>query len=88
MFNVDKLGGLFGVDWKTRFNNKTVLISLSVAILAFVYQLLALFGIVPPVTQEQLLDVVTLALNVLVILGIITDPNTPGITDGAIDKED
>lgn len=81
------LTNLFGIDWKTRFKNKTVLLSLIVAALAFIYQLLGLFSIAPPVSQDEVINVCTLGLNFLVILGVITDPNTPGMTDGDDNKE-
>lgn len=78
------------INWKVRLENKTWLLAMSAAVLAFVYQVLGLLGIVPAVSQEQLTQLVGLAVNILVALGIVVDPTTSGIGDsGALqDRED
>lgn len=72
------------INWKLRGQNKATLIALVAAILTLVYTVMGLIGIVPGISQNEVMEVVGLALNVLVLLGIITDPTTPGIGDSTL----
>lgn len=69
------------INWKIRLQNKAWLLSMTVTIIAFIYQMLGLLGIVPPITEDQLTQLATLVINMLVALGIIVDPTTAGIGD-------
>lgn len=69
------------INWKLRAQNKTTLLALVAAILTFIYTVLGMFGVVPPVSQSDILEVVGLGLNVLVMLGVIVDPTTKGLSD-------
>ena len=69
------------INWKLRFMNKASLLSLLSIIVAFAYQIASFFDIVPPVSQEQTIQFVSLGLTLLVSIGIITDPTTHGISD-------
>ncbi len=71
------------MNLKLRFKNKPVLIAIVTATVAFVYQILGICGVVPPVTEEQVIQVLGLFINVLVGLGILVDPTTAGIKDSA-----
>ena len=69
------------INWKLRLKNKTTLLALSVTVIAFVYQILGLFGVVPAVTEETVTQLVTMLINILAMLGIVVDPTTAGISD-------
>ena len=69
------------LNWKVRFKNKAWLMSFIGAIIAFVYQLLAMFNVVPKVSEDTVVQLVGLILNVLVGIGVIQDPTTAGIED-------
>ena len=69
------------INWKLRLKNKTTLIALLTAVVAFIYQTLGLFKIVPSISADEILKVAGLAINILVLLGIVVDPTTKGITD-------
>ena len=69
------------INWKLRLKNKTTLIALLTAVVAFIYQTLGLFKIVPSISADDVLKVAGLAVNLLVLLGIVVDPTTKGITD-------
>ena len=69
------------INWKVRFKNKTFVVAFVTSLVAFVYQLLGLLEIVPPVNQDSLMQTIMLIVNLLVTLGIITDPTTAGVTD-------
>ena len=75
------------INWKLRAQNKTTLLALVAAILTFVYTVLGMFGVVPPVSQNDILEVVGLGLNVLVMLGVIVDPTTKGLSDSERARE-
>ena len=69
------------INWKLRLRNKTTLLALCATIIAFVYQILGLFGVVPPITEESITQLVTMLINILAMLGIVVDPTTAGISD-------
>ena len=76
------------IDWKSRLKNKAVLAAIISAAVAFVYQILGLFDIVPPISESDITNVVGIVLNALVFLGIIVDPTTKGISDSENKKGD
>lgn len=69
------------MNWKLRLKNKTTLATLIVCVLAFAYQVMALFGVVPSVSQDEATQAAMLFVNALCALGIVVDPTTYGITD-------
>lgn len=69
------------INWKLRLKNKTTAAALLAALVAFVYQVCGIFGVVPPVSQDQAFTFVSIILTVLVSLGILVDPTTAGIGD-------
>lgn len=69
------------INWKLRLKNKTTLISLIGATLSFVYLVLDLFGVVPTISQSNLNELLLTIVNVLSIVGIVTDPTTKGLSD-------
>lgn len=71
------------MNWKLRFKNKATLIAIVAAAVAFFYQILGILNIVPPVTEEQAMQVLGIIINILVGLGILVDPTTAGIGDSA-----
>ena len=69
------------INWKVRLQNKTWLLAMLAAIVAFAYQALGLLGVVPAVSQDQITQLIGLVVNILVALGIVVDPTTTGVTD-------
>jgi len=69
------------MNWKLRLQNKTTLTAIILALAALVYQALGLFGVTPPVSESQIVEVAGLAINLLCLLGIVTDPTTQGVGD-------
>ena len=68
---------------KLRLKNKTTLIAIVATTVAFFYQLAGILGIVPPISQEALMQSLGAIINLLAILGIIVDPTTAGVKDSA-----
>ena len=71
------------INWKVRLQNKTFLIAFIGAILTFVYTILGMFGVVPSITQNMLTDAIMAIINILVTLGVVTDPTTQGVSDSS-----
>lgn len=69
------------INWKVRFKNKTWLVTFLLAVLAFVYQILGMFDVVPPVTQDMATQLIAAVINILVAVGVVIDPTTSGVSD-------
>ena len=69
------------INLKLRLQNRATLAALVAAIVAFCYQVAGIFGVVPPVAQSDVINMVGVLLTILASLGIITDPTTKGIGD-------
>lgn len=69
------------INWKLRFQNKVTLTAIVLAVIALVYQILGIVGIVPAVSQETIVQLAGAVINLLVLLGIVVDPTTDGIGD-------
>ena len=62
------------INWTVRLKNKVWLATFLSFIVSTVYQWLGYFDIAPVVTQDAVLQLVTL-------LGLIVDPTTAGVAD-------
>lgn len=72
-----------GINWKLRFQNKVTLTAIVLAVIGLVYQVLGLFGVVAPISQEAIVTVAGSLINVFVLLGIVVDPSSQSIPDSA-----
>ena len=66
---------------KARLKNKTFLISMSVLIVSLVYRVLSLMDVFPSVSESEILELVSMAVSVLALVGVVVDPTTEGIND-------
>lgn len=71
------------INWKLRLQNKATLTALVMALVALVYQVLGVFGVVPRVSQDQVTTIISMVINILCLLGIVVDPTTAGVGDSA-----
>ena len=62
------------INWKLRFQNKTTLLAIASTVILLIQQL----GFKLP---DNIGDVVNTFLTLLVLLGVINDPTTEGISD-------
>lgn len=69
------------INWKARFKNKTFVITFVTLVIALVYQVLGLFEVVPSVSEETLVNVFTMLVNILAFVGVVVDPTTDGFND-------
>ena len=71
------------INIKQRLKNKTFVITMLSLIIAFFYQVLALFEVVPRFSEDTITSAVMIIVNILGALGILVDPTTEGIGDSA-----
>ena len=69
------------INWKLRILNKPTLAALIATIVAFVYQVLGILGVVPAISQDTIITGVGILLNILVAIGVVVDPTTAGFKD-------
>lgn len=71
------------INWLVRIKNKTFWVALIPAILLLVQVIAAVFGYTLDLggLGNKLLDVVNALFTVLVILGVVNDPTTSGVSD-------
>lgn len=69
------------INWKLRGQNKVTLVSIMALVVAFVYQVLGMFGVVPKVAESDIVNLLTMLIDILVAIGVVTDPTTKGLND-------
>ena len=69
------------LNWKVRFKNKVWLGSFLSLVVGFIYSLLALFDVLPAVTQNLVVQLLNQVLTFLGLIGVIVDPTTAGLSD-------
>ena len=69
------------INFKLRLQNKTTLVSMILAVISFVYMVLDALGVVPKFEQDVIVKLALGLIDLLVLLGIIVDPTTAGVSD-------
>ena len=71
------------INWQVRIKNKNFWLTFIPAVLLLIQVLAAVFGFTLDLGDlgNRLLDVVNAAFSVLVILGVVNDPTTEGVSD-------
>ena len=64
-----------------RFKNPAFLVTFSAVVVAFVYQVLGMFDIVPSISENDMVNTISLVINLLSMLGVLVDPTTKGVWD-------
>ena len=73
------------INWTVRFKNKTFWLAVIPAMLLLIQTVAAVFVYTLDLGElgDKLLAVVNAVFGVLVILGVVTDPTTSGVSDSA-----
>lgn len=71
------------INWKLRLQNKTTLTAIILAAVALVYQVLGVANVVPSISESAVVETTGMVINLLCLLGIVTDPTTKGISDSS-----
>lgn len=66
---------------KQRLKNKTFIITMSIAIVSFIYQILSIIGLTPTISQDDTMNIIMIIVNLLTGIGILVDPTTEGFGD-------
>lgn len=69
------------INWKVRFKNKTWLSMFISLIVGFVFNMLKLFDVFPPITENMIMNIVSQVLTFLGLIGVLVDPTTQGLYD-------
>ena len=69
------------INWKARFKNKAFVVTFVTLAVTFIYQVLALFGVCPSISEDAIVNVITLGVNLLATMGVLVDPTTNGLSD-------
>lgn len=69
------------INWKLRLQNKATLVALIALVLSFIYSVLGLLGVIPGISETDLMNTISILVEVLVAIGVVTDPTTSGTSD-------
>lgn len=69
------------INWKVRFKNKVWLGMFISLIVGFIFNLLKLFEVYPPFTENTVMNIVNQVLTFLGLIGVLVDPTTAGVED-------
>lgn len=71
------------INWKVRIKNKTFWLTIIPAVLLLAQVVVAVFGYTVDFGElgNKLIDVVNAVFAVLMILGVVNDPTTAGVSD-------
>lgn len=75
------------INWKNRFKNGSTLSGLISLLLLLIKQVTEMFGVDLSQQLAQISDIIATILLILAGLGLITNPNTKGLSDAGIDLE-
>ncbi|MBQ8556300.1 MAG: phage holin [Clostridia bacterium] len=69
------------INWKVRLRNRPWLAAMLSLLVTFVYDVLAMADIVPPMTEDWVMSLCQTVLTLLTGLGVVIDPTTEGAGD-------
>ena len=69
------------INFRVRIKNPLFWLTIIPAVAALVYAVLGCFGIVPTISEETLVNALTLIVTALTTLGVLVDPTTKGASD-------
>lgn len=69
------------INWTVRLRNPVFWLTAIPAVVAMVYTILGLFGMVPSISEDAVVNAVTVVVSALTALGVLVDPTTTGTSD-------
>ena len=80
------IGLLKKINWKVRIKNKVFWMTFIPAVIILIQTIANVFGITLDLSEltARLIKVVEAVFGVLVILGVVVDPTTKGMSDGEL----
>lgn len=69
------------INLSVRFKNPTWVLSFATSVISFVYVILGMFEVVPPISQDMIIQVISAVVAFLTGIGVMIDPTTKGVKD-------
>ena len=69
------------INFKVRAKNPVFWLTVIPAIITFVYTLLGAFDVVPAISQDMVVNIITAIISALTTIGVLVDPTTKGVGD-------
>jgi phi LC3 family holin len=69
------------INWQVRIKNPVFWLTIIPAAATFVYAILGAFGIIPPISEDVLVNALSAIITALATLGVLVDPTTKGAGD-------
>lgn len=69
------------INWKVRFKHTPFLFALFALVMLLVQQVASFFGVDTTIYNEQVTDLFNTVLAILVLVGVVSDPTTEGVSD-------
>lgn len=69
------------INLKVRFKNPVFWLTVIPAIITFVYTVLGALDVVPAISQDVIVNIVTALISALTTIGVLIDPTTKGVGD-------
>ncbi len=78
------------INWKVRLKKPVFWLTVIPSVIALVYTVLGLLGVVPTISEDTLVNAVTAIISALTTVGVLIDPTTKGVgdSDRALTYED
>ncbi len=72
------------INWNVRMRNPVFWMTIIPAAVSFCYCVLGAFGIMPALTENMVLNIVSAVITALTTLGVLVDPTTSGLGDSRL----
>ena len=69
------------INFKVRAKNPVFWLTVIPAVVTLVYTILGAFDVVPSLSQDVVVNIVTAFVSALTTLGVLVDPTTKGVGD-------
>lgn len=69
------------INLKVRFKNPVFWLTVIPAVITFVYTVLGALDVVPAISQDVIVNIVTALISALTTIGVLIDPTTKGVGD-------
>ena len=69
------------INWKVRIKNPVFWLTVIPAFVTLVYTVLGAFEVVPALSEDMVVNIITALISALTTVGVLIDPTTKGVGD-------
>lgn len=69
------------INIKARMKNPVFVTTFLATVVTFVYTILGMFGVVPSVSEDMVMQGIAVVIELMAAVGVLTDPTTAGVSD-------